>query len=368
MKKAIALLLILAMTLTLCACGRSEEAKQADAIIEEIGAVDVNSGDAIAKADAAVAALSEEDRDTLKNLEILEEAKTSYQDALDAAAAADVDEKINAIGKVTTDSGDVIEAVRTAYDALTDTQKALVTKLSVLEDSEKAYTDAQVKVVEKAIDAIGEVTEKSGKAIKKANEAYNAAPSNIRDLVSNKDKLEKATKAYQKIALQKAKDYLKKFRAEEDRINGNYFYYPPGWSFFSDGSWNATARCFIRPYLGMDDNNNVWIRIVYNYTGDDWVFFKKVVTLADGERHTFTFRYFDIVHDNSGGVVWEYIDEAVDDSSLEVLRTMANAKETLVRYEGDDYSRDITLNDVDKAAIRSTIEAYELFVAAGYRG
>ena len=60
----------------------------------------------------------------------------------DKAAAAAVDAKIDAIGNVTVDSGDVIKAARDAYDALTDAQKALVKGLDTLIAAETAYEDA----------------------------------------------------------------------------------------------------------------------------------------------------------------------------------------------------------------------------------
>ena len=58
----------------------------------------------------------------------------------DQSAANDVINKINAIGKVTTKSGDAIKAAREAYDKLTDAQKELAKDaLSVLEAAEKEY-------------------------------------------------------------------------------------------------------------------------------------------------------------------------------------------------------------------------------------
>ena len=54
----------------------------------------------------------------------------------DKALAESVDALIDAIGEVTLESENAIAAARTAYDALTDAQKALVTKLSVLTAAE----------------------------------------------------------------------------------------------------------------------------------------------------------------------------------------------------------------------------------------
>jgi len=68
MKKTIALLLALAMCFALCACGQSDAAKAADEQIKAIGTVTLDSKEAIEAAEAAVAELSDEDKDQLKKL------------------------------------------------------------------------------------------------------------------------------------------------------------------------------------------------------------------------------------------------------------------------------------------------------------
>ena len=57
----------------------------------------------------------------------------------DEEAAAEVDKLIEAIGTVTHDSKEAIEAARNAYEALSDEAKALVKNLKVLEDAEAAF-------------------------------------------------------------------------------------------------------------------------------------------------------------------------------------------------------------------------------------
>ena len=146
-------------------------------------------------------------------------------------------------------------------------------------------------------------------------------------------------------------------RLEEDRVRGLKFYYPSAFRFFSDGSWDAATRCFVLPYLGQE-GDRAWVRLLFNYTGDDWVFFKKVTVVADEQRFYKFFNYFDIVRDNGGGDVWEYID--TDGSSdIEMLWAIANSAETIVRFEGDDYSHDFTVKASDKEAIRAVLTAYE---------
>ena len=58
---------------------------------------------------------------------------------LDQEAAEEMIAQIEALGEITLDSKEAIEAARLAYDAMTDEAKALVTNLAVLEAAEAAY-------------------------------------------------------------------------------------------------------------------------------------------------------------------------------------------------------------------------------------
>ena len=147
-------------------------------------------------------------------------------------------------------------------------------------------------------------------------------------------------------------------RLDEDKVRHLKFYYPKAWRFNSYGNWIADTRCFILPYIGMDDNGNIWMRVVYNFTDDDWVFFKKITVAADDERYYRSFKYFDIVRDNDGGQVWEYIDTD-GASDVTMLWAIVNSKETIVRFEGDDYSHDFTVRESDKQAIKEALLVYE---------
>lgn len=132
-------------------------------------------------------------------------------DYLDKKAAAAVDEAISAIGEVTLDSEEAIEAAREAYDALSEEQKKLVTKLDVLEAAEKkleelkAEAEANKKAaaaVDEAIAAIGEteaVTLDSEEAIEAARAAYEALTDEQKKLVTKLDVLEAAEKRLEEL-------------------------------------------------------------------------------------------------------------------------------------------------------------------------
>ena len=98
--------------------------------------------------------------------------------------AAAVDALIEAIGEVTLESGEAIEAARSAYDALTDAQKGLVNNIDLLIAAEETYADHVAAAnVNALIEAIGEVTLESGEAIEAARSAYDALTDAQKDIV-----------------------------------------------------------------------------------------------------------------------------------------------------------------------------------------
>ena len=128
--------------------------------------------------------------------------------AADKIAADAVIEKIDAIGTVTLESRNAIEAARAAYDALTVTQRALLTNeqtliaaeaaLQVLQDAaDKAAADkAAADAVIEQIAAIGTVTKNSEAAIAAARAAYDALTGEQKALVTNLNVLTAAETAF----------------------------------------------------------------------------------------------------------------------------------------------------------------------------
>ena len=201
-------------------------AKAAEDLIDAIGEVTLESGDAIEAAREAYDALTDTQKELVKNYEKLTAAEEAYTALVDAAAAKAVDDLIDAIGEVTLESGDAIKAARAAYDALTDTQKELVKNYEKLTAAEEAYTAlvdaAAAKAVDDLIDAIGEVTLESGDAIKAARAAYDALTDTQKELVKNYEKLLAAEELYEELTAsaaaiaQKAAEEARKAQEEAE--------------------------------------------------------------------------------------------------------------------------------------------------------
>ena len=173
-------------------------ADQVSKNITNIGTVTLESEDAIKEARTAYDALTDAQKELVSNKDVLEKAE---KDLVDLKAADQVSKNITNIGTVTLESEDAIKEARTAYDALTDAQKKLVSNKDVLEKAESTLKELQdakaadVKAAEEVtnkISAIGDVTLESEDAIKEARTAYDALTDAQKELVSNKDVLEKA--------------------------------------------------------------------------------------------------------------------------------------------------------------------------------
>ena len=141
-------------------------------------------------------------------------------------SVTDVIKLINAIGEVTAESGDKIKAAREAYNKLSATDKDRVSNYAKLTAAEEAYAkllDKAVDELEKAINALGNVTLDSKEKIEAARKAYDALPYAYKQKVENYTKLADAEKAYEE--LKKADDSKKAAAVEEliDKLDENSF-------------------------------------------------------------------------------------------------------------------------------------------------
>ena len=173
-------------------------------------------------------ALTEEQKEMISNLDVLIKAEADYKeleqpggdtdpDRQEAKAVAD---KITAIGTVTftPECKAKIDAARSAYNALTEAQKELVTNLEVLTKAETDYKNLKeqaeqgqqqadqnaAKTVIDKIAAIGSVayTSQCKSRIEQAREAYNALTDKQKQLVSNYSVLTSAETVYNRLETQ----------------------------------------------------------------------------------------------------------------------------------------------------------------------
>jgi hypothetical protein len=157
---------------------------------------------------------------------------------------------------------------------------------------------------------------------------------------------EMAEKEKQSVLAKLSKDY--------DKVENITWYKPQAYPYY------ANSRSYVLPYIGVDSYGNAWLRLVFHYTGDSWIFFKKITVSVDGQNYVKDFDYFEVSRDNGSGDVWEYVDISLSGTDINMLRAIAASKETIVRFQGDDYHYDLTVKSSDKSAIISVLDAYSL--------
>ena len=139
-----------------------------------------------------------------------------------------------------------------------------------------------------------------------------------------------------------------------DNVENITWYKPQAYPYY------ANSRSYVLPYIGVDSYGNAWLRLVFHYTGDNWILFKKITVSVDGQNYVKDFDYFEVSRDNGSGDVWEYVDISPSGTDINMLRAIAASKETIVRFQGDDYHYDLTVKSSDKSAIISVLDAYSL--------
>lgn len=225
MKKIISVLLMLSLCLGMAGCFKSEQAQQADDLLSTLFPVTLESEDAILKAEEAVNALSEKQRGKLDNLDLLQKAKDEYQklvDELNRSLAGKIDALIEAIGEVTLDSGSAIEAAAKAYDSAAPEVQAFVTLSDTLTEASQAFDDLRVQNMEEVISAIGEVTLESEDAIEAAQEMLAELPDALQEQVSNTQDLLDAAETWKEIKHQALVDAATQTGRERLRVTQFY--------------------------------------------------------------------------------------------------------------------------------------------------
>ena len=367
MKKVIALFFAVVMLLSLCACGKSDNAKVCEGLIGKIGEVTLDSGETIKLAEEAYDALSEEEKGQIKkSAEKLSESRETYNQLLIDEKLGDVTDLIDAIGEVTLDSEKAISSAENAYNALSDEEKEIIKESGEKLETSRTTYDSMVmeqhaSSVISSIDAIGDVTLDAKSAIEGARTLYSALTSDEKALVTNYDALEAAeTKLDTLVQEQKQKlldEYLPKFNIHEDKVEGITWYFPKNMPQY------INERCYVTAMVAVQ-GNTTWMCNRFNYTGNNWIFYNKIILSADGEKFEKDIGSFATKRDNSGGDVWEYYDEplkingAMDLDEIQFMAKIAYANEAIIRFQGDGHNYDYTVSSTYKQTIRDAIELY----------
>lgn len=197
---------LLILCITLCACGKVQNAEK---LIDAIGEVTADSGPQIEAAEQAIAELDADQKAKVSNLDLFEDAKLQYADALEVKKENDkkinrVEERVQAIKTVTTNSGNTIRTAREAFDRLDPELQANVSNKDSLFEAETVFEQLAVQTVTDAIDQIGTVTLENEKAISTALATYNKFDKSIQQKIENRDILFAAEETLTQLKVERA--------------------------------------------------------------------------------------------------------------------------------------------------------------------
>lgn len=192
MKRALSVTAVLfALCLVLSGCGKVQHAEK---LIEEIGEVTIDSGPQIEAAEQAIAELDAEQKTKIENLNLFDEAKRKYAEALEIQKENNkkvkrVENRIENIKTVTIDSWNAISIARREYDALDSDLQESVSNKDKLFESEAAFERLAIQTVTDAIKQIRTVSLENEDAIISAKKAYEQIDESIQKKIENRETL-----------------------------------------------------------------------------------------------------------------------------------------------------------------------------------
>ncbi|PKK35114.1 hypothetical protein BWI96_18855 [Siphonobacter sp. SORGH_AS_0500] len=153
-----------------------------------------------------------------------------------------------------------------------------------------------------------------------------------------------------KVSEEEVAKALKPLRKSYDEFKKIGWYYAPnGFRYKSDNQVSA--------YMGKE-GENIWLRFVVAYSGDDWLFVKGCKILTDKNDYDIIPEN-DFERDNAGGDVWEWIDETMTPTYFSMLEDISTSKKAKIRYNGNQYYHDRNITQREKQAIATILKAYK---------
>ena len=389
MKRITAVILALVMCLSLSACGQTDAAKAAQKAISQIGTVTESSESAITDAENLFNHLTEEEKSSVKNSEQLVNARKTYETILEEKKLQSVTSLIDAIGSVSLTSEEAITAADTIMCYIVNPGKGAAEAMSgtyLIQNNTINYRFDSV-LSSNDISGTGKSTftyendaltlyNADGSEMKRMSSTdlmtyveQEKASANYRgivllcDLVSDyyPDSADVASAAEAREAAQTAyktagENALKQMNTMYDKVQQVTIYLSKSRPKYID------ERCYIYPYFGVLDNGTTELHIELNYTDAQtdagWIFFNSVIFNIDGENITKSFSNSQINRDNTS-IVWETADYVASVTDIEILRKIASSSETIIRFQGSNYSYDHTVTAKEKTAITDVLTAYE---------
>lgn len=144
------------------------------------------------------------------------------------------------------------------------------------------------------------------------------------------------------------KEATQGMQLERDKVEKVSFYTPKGSQFYDD---NLTA------YLAVPDDRKPYVRIVFAFHGDSWIFWKRAKVMANDaviwEKH-----FTRVSRDNNTAGVFESVDFPAGAPDLVALSAVSKAKTVTLRLAGTDKLRDFDLKPAALQRLDAVLKAH----------
>ncbi len=219
-----ACLLLLVIALVAINGSKSGDVRRLEKEIDQIGEVSPASEAQIDQLMDDFNQLSDSERAQVENADALAEAEAQLRAMQEAGQ---FDRGVEALGAVSLDSAEDISALRARYDAMDDLARSYVTAEGKLSQAEAELQNMAAAELDRQILALGDVTLDSKESLDALRAAYDQADPAVQKLVSNLSVLEEAEAAWQE--LKENGDYdevqqLYKAREWENAISASLAY------------------------------------------------------------------------------------------------------------------------------------------------
>lgn len=343
---------------------KQAEISKAIASIDNIGIVNKNSGDGIKHARSLYDALDSDGKEQVSNIEVLEAAEASYS----AIMITEIENAIESIGEVTLDSESTISTARKLYDQVDAQTQKSISNYDILTQAEENLSQLKVEHVTESIAAINvdKLTLDDESTVKSVQAEFNKLTNDEKAQVENSQVISDANgrlaelkkEEQERLKAEKEKELnnaLAKLQKEEDKVTGITYYKPSNYPKYLNN------KSYALPYLGVK-GDDVQVLISMDYYGDSWIFWHTVTFAVDDYR--WSQKYYDVSRDvDNGGDVVEFKSITCGTEEIAMLSKIADSDETIIRFQGDDYKKDITFSASDKKAVGELMEAYRLLKA-----
>lgn len=196
-------------------------------------------------------------------------------------------------------------------------------------------------------------------AIKFVNEALNIKNDEIAIELKNKyiEEQNKEKEENNRIKQEQKDNLLENIAKKYDDMNNIYWYTPKG-----NLEYNVKDGevFFFYVYMG-EKGNKLWLRMTTGFEDSEWTFAKSIIVKADDYRFDIP---FDVLKDRKGDVIYrgirEWIDILIDENMVKNLKKVIDSKESKIRFTGEIYYNEYTINSTQKKQLKDIIDYYEL--------